>query len=88
MFAAFDNLAKQRNIFKVETIGDCYIAATGLPAPQKDHVINMARFARNIREKMNSLSRDLELTLGPGTGDLMLRIGLHSGAVTGEVASY
>jgi len=45
----------------------------------------MARFAADIRDHTNALTRELELSLGPGTGDLFLRIGLHSGAVTAGV---
>jgi Adenylate and Guanylate cyclase catalytic domain len=29
VFGAFDRIAKRRNVFKVETIGDCYVAVTG-----------------------------------------------------------
>ena len=35
--------------------------------------------------KMNVLTKDLETTLGPDTGDLNMRIGIHSGAVTAGV---
>jgi Adenylate and Guanylate cyclase catalytic domain len=45
----------------------------------------MARFARDIMAKMNVLVRKLEVVLGPDTADLELRIGLHSGSVTGGV---
>jgi len=45
----------------------------------------MCRFAYECRERMNELTRELELSLGPGTSDLALRIGLHSGPVTGGV---
>lgn len=45
----------------------------------------MARFASDIRETSNSLTRELELKLGPGTGELRMRIGLHSGSVTAGV---
>lgn len=31
IFSAFDKLAKRRKVFKVETIGDCYVAVAGLP---------------------------------------------------------
>lgn len=45
----------------------------------------MTRFARDCRDKLVKVARDLEVTLGPGTGDLQLRIGLHSGPVTAGV---
>jgi class 3 adenylate cyclase len=30
VFGAFDKIAKRRKVFKVETIGDCYVAVTGM----------------------------------------------------------
>ena len=32
VYNAFDKIAKRLNVFKVETIGDCYVAA-GMPSP-------------------------------------------------------
>lgn len=52
---------------------------------QDDHAILMVRFARDCRAKMNEVTRKLELTLGPDTGDLKMRFGLHSGPVTAGV---
>jgi class 3 adenylate cyclase len=85
VYKEFDNIANRRRVFKVETVGDCYVAVTGLPEPQKDHAVVMVRFARDIMKRMGKVTRDLELTLGPGTADLKLRIGMHSGPVTGGV---
>ena len=34
---------------------------------------------------MTKVTKELEVTLGPDTGDLSLRIGLHSGPVTAGV---
>ena len=34
LYGEFDAIANKRNVFKVETIGDCYVAVTGLPNPQ------------------------------------------------------
>lgn len=46
IYRSFDKLARKRNVFKVETIGDCYVAVTGLPQPQPDHAIIMAKVGR------------------------------------------
>jgi class 3 adenylate cyclase len=85
LYGAFDAIAVRRGVFKVETIGDSYVAVTGLPEPRDDHAIVMAKFARDCRSQMALLTRQLEKTLGPGTGDLQLRFGLHSGPVTAGV---
>jgi class 3 adenylate cyclase len=85
IYCAFDSIAKLNGVFKVETIGDCYVAVTGLPDPQEDHAVIMASFARSCIKKMQKLTKKLEATLGPGTADLAIRIGLHSGPVTAGV---
>jgi Adenylate and Guanylate cyclase catalytic domain len=79
IFQGFDSIAKKRKVFKVETIGDCYVAVTGLPDPQAHHALIMSRFAAECKHKMRKMTRDLEVSLGPDTADLCLRIGLHSG---------
>ena len=48
VFQTFDKLARRRNVFKVETVGDSYVAVTGLTDPQPDHAIRMARFAKDF----------------------------------------
>jgi hypothetical protein len=35
IFRGFDQIAKQRGVFKVETVGSIYVAVTGLPEPNK-----------------------------------------------------
>jgi class 3 adenylate cyclase len=85
LYGAFDEIAKRRRVFKVETVGDSYVAVCGLPLPRKDHAVVMARFARDCTNKANDTTRRLEVTLGPDTADLAFRIGLHSGPVTGGV---
>ena len=64
---------------------DCYVAVTGLPDPRKDHAVTMARFAWDCLNKMIEITSDLETTLGPGTADLALRVGLNSGPTTAGV---
>ena len=50
--------------FKVETIGDCYVAAAGVPNPMKKHAIIMSRFASSCILKMRKVVTQLEVTLG------------------------
>ena len=85
IFACFDAIAKRLDVFKVETIGDCYVAVTGLPQPNPQHAVICAQFAYRCLVAMKRLTHQLELTLGPGTSELSLRIGLHSGPVTAGV---
>jgi class 3 adenylate cyclase len=85
IFHAFDRIARKRDVFKVETTGDCYIAVTGLPDPQSDHAVRMIRFARSCLKEVNEITKKLEVTLGPGTGNLSMRFGIHSGPVTAGV---
>lgn len=69
----------------METVGDSYVAACGLPDPRKDHFIVMCRFARDCLRELHSVTRKLEAKLGPDTSDLTIRVGLHSGPITAGV---
>ena len=85
VYGAFDVLADKRKVFKVETIGDSYVAVCGLPEPRPNHALVMCKFANDCREKFDLLTRQLGKELGPDTADLMLRFGLNSGPVTAGV---
>lgn len=85
IYGVFDVIATKRKVFKVETIGDCYVAVTGIPAPQNDHAVIMARFARDCMSRLSELTHDLVGTLGAETADLDMRVGLHSGATTAGI---
>ena len=64
LYHSFDEIASKSKVYKVETIGDCYMAATGLPKPQSDHHIRMARFARAIMESMTDITKKFDIILG------------------------
>eukprot|EP00977_Amphora_coffeiformis_P017091 scaffold5479_cov199-Amphora_coffeaeformis.AAC.30 len=84
-YGAFDSIAEKRGVFKIETIGDCYVAVTGLPNPQDRHAIIMAHFAADCMLALNELMPLLVARLGPDTQNLTMRFGLHSGPVTAGV---
>jgi class 3 adenylate cyclase len=78
LYGDFDKIARRRRVFKVETIGDCYVAVTGIPKPQKDHALIMTKFAQDCMLKMKQTLVDLQPQLGGTTQDLAMRVGLVS----------
>lgn len=78
MFREFDELAHTLGIFKVETIGDAYMAVCGLPEPTPFHAERMADFALGLE---GCVARACAVT----GAQLQIRIGLHSGSVTAGV---
>eukprot|EP00980_Cylindrotheca_fusiformis_P004405 scaffold934_cov132-Cylindrotheca_fusiformis.AAC.1 len=85
IYGEFDKRAYRHNVFKVETVGDCYVAVAGLPEPDKDHAMAACRFARDCVKAMKGTTLKLEVALGPDTSELELRVGIHSGQVTAGV---
>jgi len=86
LFVLSDELAKLYNVFKLGTIGDCYIAATGMPDPQEDHAIVLAEFSEECRRKMREAMISLENQPGmEGSANLSMRFGIHSGPITAGV---
>jgi class 3 adenylate cyclase len=85
LYGEFDKIAKERGVFKVETIGDSYVAVTGIPHPTKRHAVVMVRFARAILLRMKQITEKLSSLLGDETKLLDLRVGINSGATTAGV---
>lgn len=75
IYNSFDRIATRCKVFKVETIGDCYVAAAGLPDPRDDHAAAMARFSVLCLRRFREVVLGLEVSLGPETAELALRIG-------------
>ena len=53
--------------YRVEVVGDCYVAVCGLPDPRPDHAVVMAKFACECVREMSRLTQSLEIELGPDT---------------------
>lgn len=56
IFQSFDEEARKADVFKVETVGDCYVAVSGVPEPCSDHAEVMAKFARGCLYQFNKVS--------------------------------
>ena len=59
LYQSFDEVAKKRRVFKVETIGDSYVACCGVPEAEPAHAVKMARFAWDCMVKMREITREL-----------------------------
>jgi len=82
VFTEFDGLAAACGVEKIKTIGDAYMAASGLPVPRADHADAAARLAVGMREAFAGLIARRGLPLA-------LRIGIHSGpVVAGVIGSH
>ena len=84
IFWEFDSLAARHNVFKLGTIGDCYIAVTGIPDPIDDHAIVLTRFVFEARDKVREVCARLESD-GLDTAKLDMRFGIHSGPTTAGI---
>jgi class 3 adenylate cyclase len=83
LFSAFDKKARIHHVFKVETIGDCYMAVTGVPDKDLQHAEHMADFALDILDVMNKLNAARKKQ--NEEVELQLRVGIASGPVTAGV---
>ncbi len=78
IFTYFDALVDEFGIEKIETVGDEYMAACGVPRPCPDHARSLARMALKMCEYI--------ATLPPREGrQLDIRIGIHSGPIVAGV---
>jgi adenylate cyclase len=81
LFFHFDTLVERHGLEKIKTIGDCYMAAAGVPDPTSDHARRVALLALDMRATAATSA------VGDGSG-LELRIGINSGPVTAGVIGH
>ncbi|HAB16567.1 MAG TPA: adenylate/guanylate cyclase domain-containing response regulator [Verrucomicrobiales bacterium] len=78
MFSGFDRLADLHGIEKIKTIGDAWMAASGVPRPRPDHVEAAAQLALEMLEFIEGVASRTKHSI-------RLRIGLHTGPVVAGV---
>ncbi|MCC7465983.1 MAG: tetratricopeptide repeat protein, partial [Saprospiraceae bacterium] len=77
-FRVFDDIMEKFGLEKIKTIGDAYMAVSGLPVPCADHAQRAAKAALEIRDY---IQRNLE----NDPSDFQIRIGMHSGPVVAGI---
>jgi len=75
IFTSCDRIVDQFGCERIKTIGDGYMAVSGLPEPNPDHAQNIARaavlFRRYIRERNRSSKVAWECRIGLATGPVI-----------------
>ncbi|MFM7156900.1 MAG: adenylate/guanylate cyclase domain-containing protein [Bacteroidota bacterium] len=79
LFSFYDTIADKYQLEKIKTIGDAYMAVSGVPEQRDDHAIAIALMAKEILSSM----KDFRI---PGyDANINIRIGIHSGEVVAGV---
>lgn len=82
LYSTFDALSRAHDVFKVETIGDAYMAVTNLVKDQPDHAKRIAEFALAVTEVAHQTLVDED---DPSRGTISIRVGFDSGPVVANV---
>ena len=57
LFGQFDELVERYELEKIKTIGDCYMAAAGIPEPRDDHAKALALVALDMLDVVRRMAR-------------------------------
>lgn len=74
MFTVFDTIVAQHGCERIKTIGDAYLAVSGMPEPHPDHAKQIVDVALCIRDHLLERNKTREQIW-------QCRIGIHSGPV-------
>lgn len=81
LFDEFDTLSDKYGVEKVKTIGDNYMAVSGIPIQVPDHAEKLADFALAVLEKIEEFNE-------VNQSDFNVRIGMTYGAVVAGVIGH
>lgn len=81
-FKAFDLICEKHKVEKIKTIGDAYMAASGLPVPKKDAARNAVLAALEMQE---FVTKHYAENKKAGKVAFEMRAGLHSGPVVAGI---
>lgn len=91
LFSKFDQLCEQIGVYKVHTIGDCYVimSYTGKIAKERrSPVVQIEEAFRVIQvglEMINIIAEERNKTKNPALRNLDMRIGIHTGKIVGGI---
>jgi len=78
IFTAFDKITHAGHCERMKTIGDAYLFVSGVPTPDPDHAVNVARAALKMVEFLKERNRRVGISWE-------IRVGISSGPLVGGV---
>ena len=75
IFSQFDDIVESEGVEKIQTVGDGYLAACGLPTVKQDHAQSCVRAAKKMIEFLNKRNETSAIKW-------KVRIGIHSGPIS------
>lgn len=81
LFESFDNLTEIYKVEKVKTIGDNYMAVSGVPEPSIQHAVSIATYALALLDKLHEFNKTHNM-------NLQLRIGMSCGGVIAGIIGH
>jgi class 3 adenylate cyclase len=78
IFTAFDNIIERNHCERIKTIGDAYLAISGINKEQSDHVANILKSALEIIEYLKERNKTSEHYWE-------VRAGVHTGSIVGGI---
>jgi class 3 adenylate cyclase len=74
IFEAFDNIIEEFKLEKIKTIGDAYMAVSGLPVENEKHALACVQAAKAMQEFIDRRNENAAVKW-------RMRIGIHSGSI-------
>ncbi len=81
-FTAFDQIMEKYKVEKIKTIGDCYMAVSGLPEERDDHALHAVNAALEMQNFVRTQQNTQKAKNEPF---FEIRIGIHSGPVVAGI---
>lgn len=78
VFSGFDQVVDELGVEKIKTIGDSYMAVSGVPEPNDDHAVKVLQLAIMLQGKLEEVSK-------AGGINLNMRVGIATGPITAGV---
>jgi class 3 adenylate cyclase len=81
-FTKFDEIIEKYSLERIKTIGDCYMAAGGVPSPNRSNALDIVMAALEIQNWMENERKEREKK---GGTYWQVRLGIHTGDLVSGV---